>query len=52
MAAWVLEHDSIGVSSVTTGRVHGALTIWSMVTPEKYGRRGVDDLGGMADLRQ
>ena len=40
IAAWVLEHDGVGVSSVTTSRVDDALTIWSMVTPEKYGRRG------------
>jgi GNAT superfamily N-acetyltransferase len=40
MTAWVLENDGAGVSSVTTCRVDDAMTIWSMVTPQQYGRQG------------
>jgi len=40
MSAWLLEHDGEAVSTVTTGRVGDAVTLWCMATPERFGRRG------------
>lgn len=40
MCAWLLEDGGDAVSTVVTSRVGDAVTIWSMSTPERFGRRG------------
>lgn len=40
MSCWLLEHDGEAVTTVTTGRVGDAVTLWCMATPERFGRRG------------
>lgn len=40
LRTWLLEDDGQAVSTVTTGRVDDAVTVWCMATPERFARRG------------
>jgi GNAT superfamily N-acetyltransferase len=40
MAAWLLEDEGQAVSTVVSGRVGDAITLWCMATPERFARRG------------
>lgn len=40
LTAWLLEQDGTAVSTVTTGVVDDAITLWSMATPPEHARQG------------